>query len=191
MASKFIFAYIGVIGSGKDYSSKEMAENLKCKRIGFSDGVREFTWKFLGWEPADDKEYEEFKYREIPIMVGGARTFVTGRQLLENIATHMRSLDSAYWAKYWQTKAEKELQNSTYVIAHDCRQIEEVEAILTVAARNPNIVVRFIYCNYKSERYEIRDHQSEKFAQRFLKKAHLADITKEVFEVVSKPRKTR
>ena len=57
-----IWVYIGVIGSGKDYNAKKKQEETGGVLESFSEGVREFTFDFLGWKPSTPEMYEKFKY---------------------------------------------------------------------------------------------------------------------------------
>lgn len=182
---KKIVSFIGVIGSGKDYASKKLLEeNPGAKILGFSDGVREFTWAFLGWRPKDEEEYEYFKANKVMVLNGIDWLSVhnlTGRQMLENIAEHMRSIDPEYWGKYWFERAKTLLATTDTLIVPDCRRDEEARKIINLAS-HLNIDRSFHFTNYKSHRYEIRDHISEKFAQHFLNEgyAHGEKINKAV-----------
>lgn len=168
---KEIIAFIGVIGSGKDYNTKKAHEARKGSKIlGFSDGVREFTWNMLGWKPSDEREYEYFKENRVMVLNGydwPAIHTATGRQLLENVADQMRRYDPEFWGKYWKEKAKRELAVTDCLIVPDCRHTEEAEKIITLAS-HMGIRYQFYFCNYKSEKYEIRDHSSEKFAQKLI-----------------------
>ncbi len=176
-----IIATIGVIGSGKDYYCNQL--NPDCK-IGFSDGVREYTWAALGWAPKDDFEYEYFKTSKILAFIKtvGIKD-MEGRQLLENIATKLREYDNYFWAKVWRQKASSYLKanEGVVLVAHDCRYPEEAYHILATAAET-RTDVQFIFLDYKSPKYQIRDHESEAFAQYFLNEGctHQQDITKKV-----------
>jgi len=163
-----IIAFIGVIGSGKDYQTKKAQEARQGSKIlGFSDGVREFTWNILGWKPSDDREYEYFKDNRIMVLNGydwPAIHTATGRKLLENVADQMRRYDSEFWGKYWMEKAKTLLTETDCIIVPDCRHKEEARKIITLAT-HLGIKYTFYFCDYKSDRYEIRDHSSEWMAQ--------------------------
>jgi len=165
---KKIVAFIGVIGSGKDYNSKLCLKNNQgSKKLGFSDGVREFTWNILGWSPKNNEEYEYFK--DNPVMNLSTQDWIAvkslkGRQILENVADQMRRYDPEFWGKYWLQSAKRVLTETDLLVVPDCRHHEEAEKIITLAT-HLGIDYQFYFCNYKSERYEIRNHSSEKFAQ--------------------------
>ena len=91
----------------------------------------------------------------------------TGRQLLENVADQMRRQDPEYWGKYWLEKAKRALVETNTLIVPDCRHEEEAKKIITLCEM-AGIKYQFYFCDYKSDRYEIRDHSSEKFAQKIL-----------------------
>jgi hypothetical protein len=167
---KKIHVFIGVIGSGKDYNAAILTNELGCEKFGFSDGVREFTWKFLGWEPKTDEEYEEFKYLEqIFNLPDGKWHVITGRELLENVATWMREIDPEYWGKYWRKTASSHFSNSDHLVVKDCRFIEEIEKIVSLCEEE-GWEYSFTFTDFKSDRYEIRNHKSEELAQSFIKR---------------------
>jgi hypothetical protein len=166
-----IVAFIGVIGSGKDHNTKlEHQNNPGSKILGFSDGVREFTWNILGWRPKDEYEYSYFK--DNPVLNLSTREWLAvhilkGRKILENVSDQMRRYDAEFWGKYWLERAKVELVNTHMLIVPDCRHEEEAMKILNLAS-HLGLMYEFRFCDYKSERYEIREHSSEQLAQKFL-----------------------
>lgn len=179
---KEIYAYIGVIGSGKDYASTKKSSELNCKIFDFSDGVRDFTFDFLGWKPGDDKDYTEFKNNLQRLFFNNngklMNITVSGRNLLENVGKTLRNFDKDFWAKYCIKKAENEIVNKeSDLIFNAVRYINEAMFVCELAIKF-DYKVKFIFTNYKSDRYEIRDNESEYFAQGFLDMAgHMDDIT--------------
>lgn len=178
---KRIIVFIGVIGSGKDHQTKTLLkENKNAVNIGFSDSVRDFTWEFLGWKPEDTNQYESFKSQDIGMKIAEESSHsIQGRKIMERIATKMRSVDNYFWANEWYKKVQEIPKDKDLIIAHDCRYPEEA-VVAIEAALKYDAEIKFIHTNFKSERYEIRDHESEHFAQRFLEYGDLEDITEAV-----------
>ena len=132
-----IKAYIGVIGSGKDYRCK----NECTHKVSFADGVREDVWKILGWEPKTEKEYEAFKttlfyLTGLRAVIGYSQDNilqVTGREILQNYGSLMKELHGEdYWAVRILPALEDLQSNSTEIIIGitDCRYKPEIEALL-------------------------------------------------------------
>lgn len=169
---KRIYAYIGVIGSGKDYQARKHGAPI----FDFSDGVREFTFSFLGIDKKlVDREYALFKSSEnfiniVDIYEPFETREVTGREFLENVGTKMRQYDPDFWAKYCVSKAEKLIieESPDLIVFNAVRYPNEASKIIELWEKY-DYELTFIFCNYKSDRYEIRDHESEFFAQTILK----------------------
>ena len=162
-----IHAFVGVIGSGKDYEGKKIfnKEPDKSCIIGFSDGVRDYTWKLLGWKPENQEEYDLFKRSiftcKLPRFKG-----LTGREILQKVGTDlMREYDINVWANVW-TKKVLEMNNTqtiSNIIVSDVRHPNEVGALFSICNKlNCKVTIQFT--NFKSDRYEINDHESEEMA---------------------------
>lgn len=175
-----ILSTIGVIGSGKNFTADLLTKDCdKVKQINFSDGIRELTWKILGWQPKDSYEYEKFK--NFPIFMtnneGTILSKLRGRELLQRVGTDaIRNNDKNFWANYWkreavQTILKKEIE---IIVCTDCRHENEVQIIIEVA-KKMGIEYQFIFCDFKSERYELNDHPSEKFAREIVNTGKFKD----------------
>jgi len=189
MNSKQLIGYIGVIGSGKDYRCLNDLKNGNSFKFDFSDGVRELTFGFFGMKYLSGGEYEEWKLKEHDLSIRGKPEKIQGRKFLENVGITMRRYKNDFWAKYCAKKIYNffSKEGGKIAIVNAIRYIEEVEYVLKVANLN-DVECKFIFCDYHSERYEIRDDDSEKFAQLFIKKGYQDgdDITKEVLNLVEK-----
>lgn len=177
MRKKIVYGFIGVIGSGKDYTASLIKKGYEGKRIAefdFSDGVREVTYQRLGIEPPED--YRKWKETEIQ----GKK----GREWLEYIGEGVRELLPTFWADLCGDKAEKLADESDVFIFGSVRNEVEASRVIKFAENN-GFELKFIFTNYKSEFYEIRDNSSEHFAQKFLSMGfdNLDDITEKVKEV--------
>jgi len=180
-----IYAFIGVVGSGKDfYTNQKITELTKlgyrCKHMNFADTVRNEIWHIFGFKPKDDAEYDLFKKTSIEVNLNRHNNpIITGREFMERFGTDfVRKYDKEFWIKAWAKKV-KEIENDYDVILiSDCRYDNEVKYLLE------NFNATFMYCNYISDRYEIRETKPEKFAQRFLNLDDKTDITQKLKEIL-------
>jgi len=162
---RIVKVFIGVIGSGKDYQCS-LLEKDGYIRVGFSDGVRNLTWKFLNWEPKNSNDYENFKKNYFNIF--GER--LLGRQILQRIGTIMREEDEDFWARKWyNTVTSLSFNGVNKICISDCRYLNEVDYIRKFC-RERGFELKIYFCNYKSDRYELNDHESENLARTLLNK---------------------
>ncbi len=185
-----VYAYIGVIGSGKDYASERKAAELNCEIFDFSGGVRDFTFNFLGWKPQTPKDYVYFKsepqtlyFRHDGVV---NRLVVTGRKFLENVGFTMRSYDPNFWVNYCKARATTYIEEGNdNVVFNAVRYVNEANAVKNVAFSN-ELELHFIFTDYRSGRYEVRNDDSELFAQSILAAGfkHGDDITDYVLELI-------
>lgn len=175
-----IIAYIGVIGSGKDYQA-----NLRVKegyaKLNFKDALIDMCSDIVGYDVRED--YEWFKSHLLgmrrpsnPLNEGycnmDTKTMIeqhglmTGRILLQRVGTEtMRKRDQDHWAKQWIEAVKK---HAAWNIANaDCRFRNECNAIV---AHGAECEFKFVFCDYRSKRYDATmDHESEFIAQALLK----------------------
>lgn len=180
-----IYAFIGVIGSGKDYYATHRLEELnrlgyKGIHINFADAVRKMVWKIFGFEPKDNKEYELFKKTSIEVNLNREENpVITGREFMQKLGTDcIRTSNPDFWANEWKKKIDEISYNYDFVVVSDCRFENEAKIIME------NFDSKFIFCNYNSERYELNDHESEIFAQDFLEYDDYTDITSDIKRLI-------
>lgn len=207
MIGKRLYFYIGVIGSGKNFAAEEKFNECKAyyhRRIdkygnpmylGFSDPIRKDVFKLLGFQPTDTSEYENFKNQNI-IIRSGDRMIQgnTGRKILQLYGTDIQKY---YDKQIWEKEFVKGLRrfffsDYTDLLCYDCRHIGEVAVVLD-ELKEMNIFeemireerIKFIFCNFKSPRYEISNHESEKFAISLIEKgySHRQDITEDIINI--------
>lgn len=170
-----LICFIGCIGSGKDYQAKKLVKK-GYTQINFADSLREMAWDILGWTPANEEEYEAFKNYSIFLnpsffttpnrdsghMLIGSCTAFTGRQFLQNLGSTLRKRDSYFWVALWADKVYSNLPQNA--VCSDLRYSNELKAACIF-----DITVKFIFCDYKSDRYNCTDtDKTEKLAQRIL-----------------------
>ncbi len=169
--------FLGVIGSGKDYQSKKFLSDAKAfgykmEQVNFADPLREMAWKLLSWEPKNAEEYEQFKNGFVATYTNDKYfQSITGRQYLQNLGTTMREIDPNFWAKRWADKTRKLLEEGIHVVCSDLRYPNElIEAFMLAQCYTKSANEAFLFCDYRSERYEPdNEHSSEHLAQRILK----------------------
>lgn len=183
-----IILLTGVRGSGKDHFAQELKSHYEslgyfCPIIGFSDGVRDYCWKALGWVPEDDFEYEKFKGSKISLNVSGKEHSFTGREFLTRIGDDvMKDYDPLVWCNVWGRKFDEVIfyhNVKTVCIVNDLRHREEY---FEVKRKGVDSIVYF--CDYKSHRYEISDHPTERLANklRLVGFKDRQDITNEIIK---------
>lgn len=176
-----VVAFIGVIGSGKDYRANRAVRDGKSKRVNFKDALLAMASDLVGYDV--QKNYDWFKEAIVgmepprhPLDLAYLREDVkdalrkhpnvmTGRRLLQRLGTDcMRKRDPDYWAHQYSVKAKGWLDGGWDIVTADCRFANEVGAIKKL---DPE--ARFIFCNYRSPRYDARSqHESERMAQKLL-----------------------
>lgn len=149
-----IIALIGPIGSGKDYRALKL-ESEGYTKISFADYLRQTCWNTLWWKPENDLEYREFKKNPI----GPAQ--ISGREFMFSIEGLLKK---AYGNNVF---IEKTISHMIYhfhdkFVISDLRFIEEYNKLKEVFEN-----IKIVFCNYKSDEYELRDVPSEKLAKRF------------------------
>ena len=177
-----IIVYMGVVGSGKDYQS-----GLKVKegfaRVDFKDGLLDMASDLVGYDIREhydffkeniagyvpSVEYPDKTFRlQCESLIDAYPTVMTGRRLLQRLGTEvMRKRDEDYWVKCFL----KDVVKHGKVVNGDCRFMNEVRAIKSLPCES-----KFIFCNFKSLRYDgYLNHTSEKLAQALLKQ-RLGDL---------------
>ena len=176
-----IKAYIGVIGSGKDYRAKQECDI----QLSFADQLREDVWKMIGWKPKTPEEYDMFKRSTFALFngVGNVSSLLplfTGRDLLQRYGTEVRRAeDEKHWCDCLIRRLEilSSTNNENSIGITDCRFANEVSALIKFSKRanklGYNIQLEFIHTDFKSDRYNyIAEHESEKLAQKFAGKVY-------------------
>lgn len=172
-------AFVGVIGSGKDYSAEKLQSEGRI-RVDFKDGLLDMASDLCGYDVRAD--YDFFKRNVVgirrscnPLLTGAMfhsyreqmaanPDIMTGRRLLQRLGTDvMRRRDPLYWVSMFQSRVRALLGSGNDVVCADCRFLNEVEAIRALGGE-----VRF--CDYRSSRYDASGkHESEALAVALLK----------------------
>lgn len=173
-----LVAYLGVQGSGKDFSANKLIKQGYVK-VAFADALRDMAWDVLGWTPQNDHSYEwfkrlpidkrvyindteEHKLKLLAIQSISIKEDITGRQFLQNLGVAMRSRDPNFWVMVAVSKIQKILEEGERVVVTDARFDNEIQSLKSLGSK-------FIFCDYRSSRYNATDtHESEALAQRLL-----------------------
>ena len=187
MSAPQLAVYMGVIGSGKDFSAKKLVEeNPNWVQIDFKDALIDMCEDLVGF-PVRSR-YEEFKeyivgfqhphaalagtvQRDSQMLfskqcVKDYPQAMTGRRLLQRLGTDvMRKRDPDYWAAAWGQSVVTAIQAGKSVACGDCRFLNEMH-IAEEIADQLEIPYAIIFCDYRSKRYDATaEHESEKLAQ--------------------------
>lgn len=199
MATGKIMAFMGVMGSGKDYQLQLTFKQDRqyWVKLDFKDALIEMCEDLVGY-PIRAK-YDQFKetivgfdHPHVNLADQNKRDLadmnrvccdafplaMTGRRLLQRLGTDvMRKRDPDYWVSEWKKKAAEVLKSGRGVLCGDCRFINEMRAIETWG-RAMGAETEIVFCNYPSERYNDKaEHESEKLAQ-YLLAYGFTDLTK-------------
>lgn len=198
-----VYGLVGVIGSGKSYRAEQLCadavvDERKVIMGDFSDGIRQTVMNILAGEdvPIDvnSREYLYWKNNDFTVHIPGrADMTVNGRLLLQRTGEFLKQLAGpAVWAnwtgkqvtKKWIDLPNKESYRADIVFG-SVRFLEEVETVFRVGKMTSK-QVKFIFCNYRSDTYELNDHVSEALARRFVERGFKDgdDITSQLHQIL-------
>lgn len=174
-----IQVFMGVIGSGKDFNASKLQEK-GWARVDFKDGLLSLASDIVGYNVKTDYDFfkenivgvrrpdnrfvESFVKTDTEQLKAQFPELMTGRRLLQRLGTEgMRKRDPDYWINQYRVNVLS-LDDSIDVVTADCRFLNEVDTI------NKLDKARFVFCDYKSSRYNPGyNHESEALAQALLK----------------------
>lgn len=199
-----IYGLVGVIGSGKSYRAEQLM--MDCENEGrpvivgdFSEGIRHTIMNiFTGRDvPIDvnSRDYLYWKNTDFKVRIPGQKDeTVSGRLLLQRTAEYLKTLagpsvwadwTASYVASQWVKLSESEAYRAN-IIFGSLRFFEETDSLFKIAHMTSK-EVKILFCNFKSDTYELNNHISEKLARYFVEKGFNDgdDITEEVVELLS------
>lgn len=188
-----IYGLVGVIGGGKSYRAEQLQVDAACAErpmiMGdFSEGIRQTLMNiFTGNNRSIQLDGSVYAYwKEMPqsifVPTSGNGVLpdsylVSGRQMLQRTGEFLKTLAGEdVWAKW---TAQDILNRWSKMDMNERKQCDIVFGSLRFdceAAQLFNLAnitekeVEIIFCDFKSDRYEINEHVSERFAQYFLHK---------------------
>ncbi len=175
-----ITCFMGVIGSGKDYRA-DLAVAGGAVRVDFKDGLIDMVNDIVGYDIRPEYDWFKqaivgFRMPSVPAQqsiltsimneIKAAQPDVmTGRKLLQNVGTDaIRKRDPDYWIKQFVRTASERLREGHTLVNADCRFPNEIMALNRMQCH-----VNFVFCDYRSRRYDPRNpHASEHMAQQLL-----------------------
>ena len=202
-----IYGIVGVIGSGKTYRAEQLQYDAAVEErpmiLGdFSEGIRQtlmniFTGRNRGVQ-LDSSVYAGWKNAQQSILLPTSgngllpdTVKVTGREMLQRTGEYLKTLAGEdVWARWTSLDIIRRWADLPVEQAHACDIVFgslrfdcEAEALFQVAASTSK-EVEIIFCNFKSDKYELNDHVSEDFARYFLDKGckdgeNITDLVKE------------
>lgn len=180
-----LVAFVGVIGSGKDYQSQLLVKQ-GYTHINFADSLRELAWIIMNWKPLAPIEYEAYKKTDwlinFPVSVKGELQhdhpnpeIMSGRQFLQRLGDGVRQvIGEESWINAFRVKLRKLIaEGHTKFCVSDLRYANEFNAIKTLNTSlsliSPRMDIKIIFTDFRSDKYNDNDpHISEKLAQQFL-----------------------
>ena len=163
-----IMAFAGKAGSGKDFRCQQLLKQGNYKRMAFADALRKIMFLTLGIPFGQGMEhYEELK--KTPLYNGQNL-----RQMLEHLGTEgIRHYDNDFWCKCL-IKDLDEVPEDLNICISDLRFYNEYKYLKEYCDKK-GYEFSFIFCDYRSERYqEFNPHASARLAN-FLKEIGYAD----------------
>jgi uncharacterized protein YcgL (UPF0745 family) len=175
-----IVGFIGVIGSGKSYETNKL-KNQGYKHLSFAECSKDLLWEVIQWKPMSEKEESDFK-DSYKLYIDNNKNdyhYISGRNLIINFSQKLKeNFGKNVWVDHLLMKIKKGIINdyNKFVIS-DVRFYNEIYAIQDYCNYrrkefNDKVNLKFIFCNYKSDRYCVLDTESEKLAQDLLKKGY-------------------
>lgn len=156
-----IVGLIGVEGAGKSERQKQFIKE-GFYPLDFKAEVQLMCQDLTGF-PCGPAAWEQFKATKFS-------DYLTGRKIAQRLATEViRKRYPNHFTKVWAKAARRKLDAGRSIVAADVRFSNEIQTIQKLA-QSRNIKCRFIFCDYKSERYDATDgHASEALAQALIK----------------------
>lgn len=188
-----IYGIVGVIGSGKTYRAEQLQVDAAVEErpmiLGdFSEGIRQtlmniFTGRNRGVQ-LDSSVYAGWKNAQQSILLPTSGNGllpdivkVTGREMLQRTGEYLKTLAGEdVWAKWtaqdilnrW-SKIDTDKRGLCDIVFGSLRFDCEAAQLFNLSKATEK-EVEIIFCNFKSDKYELNDHVSEDFARYFLDK---------------------
>lgn len=175
-----IVGLIGVIGSGKDYLSNTYLDK-GFKRLAFADSSKDLLWEVLQWKPISEKEEIDFKDSYKLYIDNNKNDFhrISGRELIISFSEKLKeNFGKDIWIDNLIMKIKKGIvkEYNKFIIT-DVRFVDEVYKIKDFCSYREKeykdkVNLKFVFCNYNSDRYSIINNPSEFLAQSLIKKGY-------------------
>lgn len=193
-----IYAFVGVIGSGKSYRLEQMKREYNgvgqvVITADFSDGIRDLTRQLLGYSAnfgdVNSQEYRDWKENVACVTVhnGVVVNSFTGRDILRNVGESTKCIAGQdVWARYTTQSLYSRIAYQAFrsdlcvrgvrvligSVRFKCEARSIFELFSDVAANLDSFMnpsLHFILCDYHSSSYDATSsHVSEALAQAVL-----------------------
>lgn len=193
-----IYAFVGVIGSGKSYRFEQMKKEYSGDgqvviTADFSDGIRELTRQLFGYDAhfgdVNSQEYRDWKENMACVTIhnGAVLNSFTGRDILRNVGEFTKCIAGQdVWAKYTMQSLYSRIACQPFrsdvcvqgvrvligSVRFKCEAQSIFELFRNVTANLDSFVnpsLHFIFCDYHSLNYDATSsHVSEALAQAVL-----------------------
>lgn len=193
-----IYAFVGVIGSGKSYRLEQMKKEYSGDgqvviTADFSDGIRDLTRQLFGYDAhfgdVNSKEYRDWKENVACVTVhnGAVVNSFTGRDILRNVGEFTKCIAGQnVWARYTTQSLYSRIKCQPFrsdvcvqgvrvligSVRFKCEAQSIFELFRNVTANLDSFVdpsLHFIFCDYHSPSYDAAsNHVSEALAQAVL-----------------------
>lgn len=192
-----IYAFVGVIGSGKSYRLERMKEEFEgygraVIKADFSDGIRDLTRQIFGynaqWGDVNSQEYRDWKKNVACVTLhnGTADNSFTGRDVLRNIGECTKNIAGRdVWARYTTDSLYSLIKGQPLrsdmpvrgirVLIGSVRFDCEAQRIFSLSnavnlTHGLEASLHFVFCDYHSPSYDAASpHVSEALAQSALR----------------------
>lgn len=193
-----IYAFVGVIGSGKSYRLEQMKKEYSGDgqvviTADFSDGIRDLTRQLFGYSAnfgdVNSQEYRDWKENVACVTVhnGVVMNSFTGRDILRNVGEFTKCVAGQdVWARYTTQSLYSRISYQLFrsdlcvwgvrvligSVRFKCEARSIFELFRNVTANMSSFVntsLHFIFCDYHSPSYDATSsHVSEALAQAVL-----------------------
>jgi hypothetical protein len=167
-----IICLVGVIGSGKSYRAKRLAEQGYIE-LTLADEVKKLSHDLLNISIPKNK---------LTLFKDKGKISVVGENILSNIDVRQFYINVGQKLKIyfnneniWIDKLIEKIkirlsEGHTKIVISDVRFQNEFLSLIKLIIPNYELSLKMIFSNYKSSRYKIIDSDSEQFAQSFINK---------------------
>ena len=170
-------AFAGVQGSGKDYRCQQLLKQGNYKKMAFADALRKIAFTSLGIKV--DKGLENYEWMKAngcirTTLEDGSDVTINFRKFLEFMGTEgIRSYDNDFWCKCLIKDIDNTDEKLNICIS-DLRFYNEYKYLKEYCDKK-GYEFSFIFCDYRSERYQdFNPHASARLGN-FLKEIGYAD----------------
>lgn len=140
-------AIVGKFGAGKSTVAQILVDYYRFTRLSFAGRLKQVAADVFG---NGDPIAKEGIYTVTKL--DGESTFLSGRQVLQELGQSVKALDREFWIRWLMTDVDRGLYGDGPFVIDDCRFPYEADAL---RARGFNIVLLTAPDEVRMERYEL------------------------------------